>query len=145
MKIVNILFLCLWMCHSYNTFHTSSRYGRLLPSPLRCEAGGDAADVLMPVRKVRVIDTNPFGTPISVSSPFGNKAISVAEAKKEILDLSKNGVSEPRHAYRIDYLVKYLESMYVPIHTPDFYSMTHRGNWSLVYSNVLSPRADEKL
>ena len=97
---------------------------------------------------VRVLDTDPFrtGSPIDVDSPFGNKAISVASAKKEIISIAENGISEPQHAYRIDYLVKYLESKYVPIHTPDFYSMTHRGEWRLLYSNVLTKSLEyEKL
>ena len=62
------------------------------------------------------------------------------------MTIAESGITEPQHAYRIDYLVKYLESKYVPIHTPDFYSMTHRGEWRLLYSNVLTQRSHfEKL
>ena len=93
---------------------------------------------------VRVLDTDPFrtGSPIDIDAPFGNKASSVEEAKKEIIDIAEGGITEPQHAYRIDYLVKFLESRYVPIHTPDFYSMTHRGEWRLLYSNVLTQSSD---
>ena len=97
---------------------------------------------------VRVLDTDPFrtGSPIDVNSPFGNRATSVASAKNEIIDIAETGITEPQHAYRIDYLVKYLESKYVPIHTPDFYSLTHRGEWRLLYSNVLTKSSEyEKL
>jgi hypothetical protein len=67
---------------------------------------------------------------------------------KEITYLAKKsklGQPEPQSAYRIDYLVKYLESQYVPIHTKEFYSMAHSGEWMLLYSNSLAPRAHENL
>jgi len=97
---------------------------------------------------VRVVSQNPFGTPISVDNPFGHRASNIPDTVKEILDLassSKLGLPEPQIGYRLDYLAKFLESKYVPIHTKEFYSLTHAGAWVLVYSNSLTPKANENL
>ena len=87
-------------------------------------------------------------SPISLENPFGSIPNDVSEAIEEVKTLalkSRIGSPEPQIAFRIDYLVKYLESKYVPIHTKEFYSMTHNGNWSLLYSNSLSSNVDPKL
>lgn len=101
-----------------------------------------------PTVTVRVISQNPFGSPISVDNPFGNPASGIAEALKEILELtgsSKIGLPEPQVGYRLDYLIKFIESKYVPVHTKEFFSLTHSGKWNLIYSSSLAPKADDRL
>ena len=89
-----------------------------------------------PKRKVKILNTSPFGKPISVDEPFGKVATNCNDCVNEIIELS-NKSKDPQSYFRIEYLLKYLESRFVPIHTPSFYSIAHSGKWRLLYSNVL--------
>jgi hypothetical protein len=79
---------------------------------------------------------------ISVTSPFGPACNNVSHALEQLnLLLSRESFDHPR----IEYLVKFLESKYTPIHTPQFFNMAHSGNWKFMYTNVLTRLADETL
>lgn len=102
---------------------------------------------------------NTTALEISASNPFGLRVQSIEAARDELISFLQVTTKEDhditeadsdkwndkfRH-YRIEYLVKYLESKFIPIHTTQFLSLAIGGDWNLVYSNVLTPLADEAI
>lgn len=100
---------------------------------------------------IRVVPiVNSLNMDISATNPFGPAVSNVQDARQEILALLLNSsyVSEEftsMHHFRIEYLVKYLESRYVPIQTTSFLSFALNGRWKSIYSNVLTRHADSNL
>jgi len=82
---------------------------------------------------------------ISIARPFGMPCEGVAAATDEINSIISDGFEEYSRHFRVEYLVKYLENIYVPIHTPAFFNLAHSGKWKLVYSSWLTPFAESQL
>lgn len=118
-------------------------------SPLRAgvlevEEVEEEEEVVMPRKYVAVFSTAALNI---TASPFGGKVASREEAKRELLQMlveDKSG-GEDFSRFRIDYLVKYLESTHAPIHTAPFLSLALGGAWQCIYTNALLSRADPTL
>jgi hypothetical protein len=95
------------------------------------------------IRAVPIINTASLN--ISVTNPFSFPVKSINDAREELHQILVTGATEAFHHYRVEYLTKVLESSYIPIQTIPFMNFALSGDWSLVYSNVLTPRADPTL
>jgi hypothetical protein len=102
-------------------------------------------DVTEEMKLIPTINTKNFQ--ISVLNPFGPSIKSLAEAKVELRDILTDHLHMDetfRHG-RIEYLVKVLESRFIPIQTLPFLNLALEGEWNLKYSNVLTPHKDANL
>ena len=140
-----------WAVLLYSLCAVSGLRGWLAPGlavrahPLR-STQTENNEVMETVKLVAVFNTDALN--ISASRPFGAVVNSVQEARDEVLSLVKSTTSTPLvefERFRLDYLVKYLESKHVPIHTGQFLSLAIGGEWHCQYTNALLSRADETL
>ena len=109
------------------------------------EGATEILDVLEMRRTVPVVNT--AGMNISASNYFGKQVLSTAECKRELIGLLTNAIEieEEFLDYRVEYLTKYLEYKYIPIQTTPFLNFALSGEWAMLYSNILTPRADDTL
>ena len=96
-------------------------------------------------RKMVLPVVNSAFLDISLLKPFGTPCNSTSDAMVELKELITEGFAEYSGHFRLEYVVKWLESKYVPIHTPMFYNLAHSGEWRLIYSSLLTPNADPNL
>lgn len=109
----------------------------------------------VPMREDRVIlpTVNTKSYLISLSNPFGPAVKSIDIAKDELLKILDNelsmSISDTNGSNffhgRIEYLLKILESRFIPIQTIPFLNLAIGGDWNMRYSNVLTPHKDENL
>ena len=90
---------------------------------------------------------NTAGMNITAANFFGRQVLSTAECKTELIGLLTNRIEIEKEFmdYRVEYLTKYLEYKYIPIQTTPFLNFALTGEWDMLYSNILTPRADESL
>ena len=90
---------------------------------------------------------NTAGMNISAANFFGRQVLSTVECKAELIGLLTDSIEieEEFLDYRVEYLTKYLEYKYIPIQTTPFLNFALSGEWAMLYSNILTPRADETL
>jgi hypothetical protein len=91
---------------------------------------------------------NTANMEISVSNPFGPPVLSLTECQKELLSLLRQETTLENESFyhcRVEYLTKVLEQSYIPAQTLPFLQLILAGEWEQMYSNVLTPRADETL
>ena len=105
----------------------------------------DIVEKMQTRRTVPVVNT--AGMNISASNFFGKQVLSTAECKRELIGLLRDEIEIEAEflAYRLEYLTKYLEYKYIPIQTTPFLNFALSGEWAMLYSNILTPRADETL
>jgi len=95
---------------------------------------------------------------VSADHPFGERSSSKTAAVGELLDLltggNHNSSIHQMHDYgslevhqqlRVEYLIKYLESVFVPIQTIPFLNLAMVGQWRKVYSNLATPYASTSM
>ena len=97
----------------------------------------------VPRRTIPVVNT--AGLNISAANFFGRQVFSVDESRLELVGLLRGEIEieEEFLHYRVEYLTKYLEYKYVPIQTIPFLNFALSGEWDILYSNALTPRADD--
>lgn len=90
---------------------------------------------------------------ITASNPYGERVDGTKDAKEELVSLLQTmSIDSPRISdeeaskhFRIDYLVKVLESHHTPIQTSQFLTLVITGKWKLRYSNIVRHKADESI
>lgn len=125
--------------------------GMMARTPLRLCAAADveAQEDVGSNKFVAVF--NPVALNISASNPFGTKATSREDAKRELQTIIASresacaSTSAEFDRFRLDYLVKYLESTHVPIQTAPFLSLAIGGEWVCRYTNALLPHSDHTI
>jgi hypothetical protein len=100
-------------------------------------------DADVSLKKAVPIFKVPFN--ISLDDPYGPRMIRINVAREELINLLDTEMKDPPDHFRLDYLVKFLESKYTPIQTSSFFNFATKGDWQLQYSNVLTPRASKLL
>lgn len=97
----------------------------------------------LPRRTIPVVNT--AGLNISAANFFGRQVFSVDECRLELVGLLRGEIEieEEFLHYRVEYLTKYLEYKYIPIQTIPFLNFALSGEWDILYSNAITPRADD--
>lgn len=112
------------------------------------ENNNDEVDLFVQ-RGLHVPIVNSAELKITSSNPFGLQVVNIEAARKELLNIitstSERWEADKFKHYRIEYLIKYLESKYMPIHTTQFLSLAMNGDWDHAYTNVLTPYANKAL
>lgn len=152
--ILNILFSCQ-LSLSYIRYYSSKR--SILNQPLSLlrdtlttntlEENDVIVKVDSPINTISNIKLPIFNRNrlvISLNNPFGTKLTSKQDAIDELLsicnEMNKFEILLDKQ-YRLEYIVMYLESNYIPIQTIPFLNMAIDGKWLKLYSNLLTPRA----
>jgi len=103
---------------------------------------------------------------VSVDNPYGERSSSKTAAVDELLghltrgttgsiaaaiqnssihQIHGHGSLDMHQQLRVEYLIKYLESVFVPIQTVPFLNLAMEGHWRKVYSNLITPHASASM
>jgi hypothetical protein len=95
---------------------------------------------------------------VSVDNPYGERSSSKTAAVDELLGHLTRGVQnssihqihghgslDMHQQLRVEHLIKYLESVFVPIQTVPFLNLAMEGHWRKVYSNLITPHASASM
>lgn len=95
--------------------------------------------------KFKVANTKAYQ--ISLSNPFGPKIEIKKDALKELSDiLSGKLIFENNFKHgRLEYIIKFLQSTYIPIQTIPFLNLAVSGRWEHMYSNIFMPMPSDNL
>lgn len=72
-------------------------------------------------------------------------SIAVAIQNSSIHQIHGHGSLDMHQQLRVEYLIKYLESVFVPIQTVPFLNLAMEGHWRKVYSNLATPHASASM